>query len=124
MKNQVTELSKNNPYYLPKHRYLELKHHALQYPEWKKQLNSISLIRECKDPTYEAVSLREELIKRIDLIEQCAKDTDSELWTYILRGVTTETTYQSLNLLHNMPCSRSTYYDRYRRFFWILDKFR
>jgi hypothetical protein len=23
-----------------------------------------------------------------------------------------------------MPCGRDTYYDRYRRFFWLLDKMR
>ena len=30
------ELSKNNPYYISKHRYYELKHFCLQYNEWKK----------------------------------------------------------------------------------------
>lgn len=34
-----SELSEKNPYYLPKHRFLELKHFCMQYPEWKKMYN-------------------------------------------------------------------------------------
>lgn len=30
------ELSTKNKYYIDKHRYYELKHFCLQYPEWKK----------------------------------------------------------------------------------------
>ena len=30
------EISKKNLYWIPKHRYYELKHFCLQYPEWKK----------------------------------------------------------------------------------------
>ncbi len=30
------EISVKNTYWLPKHRYYELKHFCLQYPEWKK----------------------------------------------------------------------------------------
>ena len=30
------ELSPNNEYHIDKHRYYELKHFCLQYPEWKK----------------------------------------------------------------------------------------
>lgn len=29
------ELSERNPYYISKHRYYELKHFCLQYPEWE-----------------------------------------------------------------------------------------
>ena len=30
-----SELSPKNKYYIDKHRYYELKHFCLQYPEWK-----------------------------------------------------------------------------------------
>lgn len=30
-----SELSPKNKYYIAKHRYYELKHFCLQYPEWK-----------------------------------------------------------------------------------------
>ena len=31
-----SELSSKNKYYIDKHRYYELKHFCLQYPEWKR----------------------------------------------------------------------------------------
>ena len=42
------ELSGKNKYHLSKHRYLELKHFCLQYPEWKKRLKEIDDIRICE----------------------------------------------------------------------------
>lgn len=35
------EVSENNPYWIEKHRYYELKHFCLQYPIWKR--NYVSL---------------------------------------------------------------------------------
>lgn len=32
------ELSERNPYYISKHRYYELKHFCLQYPEWEEAM--------------------------------------------------------------------------------------
>ena len=34
------ELSKKNKYYISKHRYYELKHFCLQYPEWVEKYKS------------------------------------------------------------------------------------
>ena len=41
MNNVKPELSKRNPYKLDKHRYYELKHFCLQYPDWKKKYLSL-----------------------------------------------------------------------------------
>ena len=38
------ELSKNNKYWISKHRYYELKHFCLQYPEWQKEYSNICMI--------------------------------------------------------------------------------
>ena len=61
---------------------------------------------------------------RIDTIEKAAYEADSELSYYILRGVTEELSFTYLKSRLGMPCSKDTYYDRYRRFFWILSKVR
>lgn len=37
------ELSKLNPYWISTHRFYELKHFCLQFPEWEKEANDISL---------------------------------------------------------------------------------
>ena len=38
MKRERAQLSAKNPCRIPKHRYYELKHFCLQYPDWKKAL--------------------------------------------------------------------------------------
>lgn len=38
MKRERAQLSVKNPCHIPKHRYYELKHFCLQYPDWKKAL--------------------------------------------------------------------------------------
>lgn len=38
------ELSKKNKYWIPRHRYYELKHFCLQYPEWKEQYTNLSSV--------------------------------------------------------------------------------
>ena len=34
------EVSENNPYWIEKHRYYELKHFCLQYPTWKRRVKN------------------------------------------------------------------------------------
>lgn len=127
------EISDKNKYWIPKHRYYELKHFCLQYPDWKKELcetrfiNSKSIIRISKfsqgeDSVYKAVERSLYLKDQIDLVDTCAKDTDEYLGQYILKAVTEDRSYNYLKTRLEIPCSKGTYYDRYRRFFYILDK--
>jgi hypothetical protein len=131
------ELSAKNKYWIDKHRYYELKHFCLQYPEWKKtylELESasipLSVIEHIPssnlptDPTTKRVLMKFFYSERIKLIEQAAKDADVYLYSYILKGVTEEKSYTYLKEKLGIPCSKDTYYDRYRRFFWVLDKSR
>lgn len=127
------ELSDKNKYWIPKHRYYELKHFCLQYPDWKKELKTIrlmstrSMIRISKnsqgeDLVYNAVERSLYLKEQIMLIDTCAEDADEYLGRYILKAVTEDLSYTYLKTRLDMPCSKSMYYDRYRRFFYILDK--
>lgn len=133
MKLQRNELKPSNKYYLPKHRSLELKHFCLQYNQWKKELHEISYIpqrsdvyvdSELSDNTSRIAEQRARLSRYVKLIEDAAQETDPFLAPYILKGVTKETTFESLDLLDNIPCGKSTYYDRRHKFFYILDKYR
>ena len=56
------------------------------------------------------------------LVEDTAKETDEALWSYILKAVTEDLSFTYLSTVLEIPCSRGTYYDRYRRFFWLLSK--
>ena len=129
------ELSKRNPYWIEKHRYYELKHFCLQYDIWKKAyegidgfklnpLNEGTLVmsRTFGDPTGSAAIIKEYYSKRISLIEDAAKETDSELCGYILKGITKGYSYDILKVRFDIPCCKEVYYNLYRKFFWILDK--
>lgn len=132
------ELSSKNKHWISKHRYYELKYFCLQYPTWKKAYVALNdlLIHTSKfddyfggtnepgDPTGKYASMKLYYSNLIDTIEQAAKEADSELYKYILRGVTEGLSYTYLRTKEGIPCSRDTYYERYRRFFWILSNAR
>lgn len=129
------ELSKKNKFWIERHRYYELKHFCLQYPEWKKSLASIEttiaapaeLIRICDtnnipDPVSKCVEARMFYIDRIAMVERAAKNADADLANYILKGVTASLSYDILRARMDIPCCREVYYEAYRRFFWLLDR--
>lgn len=131
------ELSEKNKWWLDKHRYYELKHFCLQYPIWMKaraalsglsarpaDLALFSRTNEKKDPTARCAEARAFYTERMSMVEQAAHDADPDLATYILHAVTEGLSYDVLKVRLNIPCSKSTYYDRYRRFFWLLNKLR
>lgn len=129
------EISQKNKYWIDKHRHYELKHFCLQYPMWRKTyaaLNdlgiSISKIeREGStnipgDPTSKCAIRKAYYRDRIKLVEDVAKEADDVLYTYILKAVTEGLSYTYLKTKMNIPCGRDMFYDRYRRFFWLLSK--
>lgn len=130
------ELSRKNRYWIPKNRHYELKYFCLQYSEWKKLYSEISVLKttsytsipcgnnQVGNPTLRIVEQRQLYLERIKLIEETAEKTDPDLSVYILKGITEGLSYDSLRAKFNIPCSKDTYYDRYRRFFWLLDKIR
>lgn len=127
-------LSKKNPYHISKHRYYELKHFCLQYPEWRKELldtapylSSPKISQEGKtgqvsDPTGEAAVRRQVLLGRMKLVEQAALGADADLFPYILKAVTEDLSFTVLEMAYKIPCGKDMYYDRYRKFFWLLSK--
>ncbi|MCD8372221.1 MAG: hypothetical protein LUD27_02840 [Clostridia bacterium] len=131
------EVSKKNRYWIDRHRYYELKHFCLQYPIWKKSYTSLdSMVRFANDisnssktnktqrPVEDCVIAREYFYDRIKMVEDAAKETDDVLGTYILKAVTEGLSYDCLRAKYNVPCCKDTYYNLYRRFFWLLSKTR
>ena len=75
------------------------------------------------DPTGDLVERRESLVRNVDLVEQCAKEADGELYQWIMWGVTNEdVTFNTMKVLKGIPCERDTYYDRRRKFYYLLSK--
>ena len=129
------ELSTKNKYYIDKHRHYELKHFCLQYPKWKKvylecldcgaPLASIDGIHRYTgqyDPVAARAVMRVHYAQKIHLLEKVARDADKYLWHYILRAVTEGLSYTYLRTRLDIPCGRDMYYDRYRKFFWLLSE--
>lgn len=135
--NLRARLSLRSKYYISPHRRYELKHFCLQYPLWKKALYSIVGLESrpddlgifhdknsTSDPTWTAVNARQLYQDKIDMVEKAAYLADPELAPYIIKGVTEEKSYEAMYLMHSIPCSRKTYYDRYRKFFYDLSLLR
>ena len=131
------EISEKNKYYIDKHRYYELKHFCLQYGEWKKMyaLCNESIIFastiECSpssnipsDLTAKYAIKKAYYGERIKLIEKAAMEADDFLYPYILKAVTEGLSYPNLKTRYDIPCGKDMYYDRYRRFFWLLSESR
>lgn len=130
------KISEKNKYYIDKHRYYELKHYCLQYPLWEKQYNELmditkisdlkksSRTNKITDYTAETVEKRLYYRERMDMVIKAANDADTDLADYILKAVAHGLSYEALRLQLNMPCSRDVYYDRYRKFFYLLSKYR
>lgn len=58
------------------------------------------------------------------MIEEAAKTADKDLYKYILKAITEGLSYTYMKTRMDIPCGKDMYYDRYRRFFWILDQVR
>ena len=57
-------------------------------------------------------------------IEKVAIEADRYLSQYILKAVTENLSYTYLKTKMGIPCGKDMYYDRYRKFFWLLNKVR
>ena len=131
------QISEKNRYYIDKHRHYELRHFCLQYPSWKKAYVDcmdgdipVAMIAGARqndglyDPTSARAITRAHYSRRMEMLEQVAKDADKYLWRYILKAVTEGLSYTYLKTKLDIPCGKDMYYDRYRRFFWLLSELR
>lgn len=131
------EISPKNKYWISKHRYYELKHFCLQYPEWKKvyfelcneniplsMIDAIPTDNLPNDPITQRALMKTFYSERIKLIEKTALEADPCLHEYLIKGVTEGRSYTYLNTVMEIPCGKDMYYDRYRKFFWLLDDLR
>lgn len=131
------EISSKNKYWISKHRHYELKHFCLQYPTWKRTYAAIDELSMSPpmvertsssgrpgDPTANCVLRKAYYLERISLIEKIAREADRDLYLYILKAVTEDLSYTYLKTRLEIPCGRDMYYDRYRKFFWLLSEAR
>ena len=121
-------------YALGVHEFGMAYHYALNYQDWLMEYNALADpstgLRYDKDhvqssyqvDTTEANGIRRaELREHMKIVEQAAIEADPDLYRFILLGVTMEeATYDILRRKYDMPASRGTFYDRRRKFYWLL----
>ena len=130
-----SEVSKKNVYYIPKHRYYELKHFCMQYPDWKRAIKELdgysgksSILIEkintgtTSDQTEAYAQARLYFYDRIRMVENLVKEASDDLAELMLSAITNGVSYESLYPIP--PCCKETWYKAYRKFFWLLDKAR
>lgn len=128
-------ISENNKYYVEKHRYYELKHFCLQYPIWAKAYKSLDAMGRNHqdlasfiktnvhgDKTMKIAAAKLEYRNKMELVETTTYEADDFLAPYLFKAVTEGLSYPYLKTNYDIPCSKDMYYDRYRKFFWLLSK--
>lgn len=132
-----SKISKKGKYYIPENRYLELKYFCRQYYDYKstaKYLEEVLIPAKSGDATGIKSSDTSDITAKlatklfivngkIDIIEKACLEADYDLREYILESVTKGTPFSVLEA-KGIPCSKNTFYDRYRKFFWLLDRYR
>lgn len=131
------EVSAKNKYVISKHRYYELKHFVMQYPEWKEKIKEIdgyarqmgvTMIpegeKEPSDPTNKWAEEREYYLQKICTVDLVAEKTDPIIGKQIVQAVIIGLSYDAMNTKFRIPCCKDVYYDLYRKFFWLLDSAR
>lgn len=128
------ELSIKSPYWIPRHRYYELKHYCLQYRDWEKlykkmdaspkasDISSIASRKASGNLTENTAVIRAELKNSMDIIQKTAAEVDPVIGPYLFRAVTEDIPYVRLRMMYSIPCGQDAYYDCYRRFFYLLSK--
>ena len=123
----------NKKYHISKHRFAELYHFCLQYNEWKLELRyrtdtvgsaGCTAGRtgwEDQNPTETLAIERVTLEEKCRLIENTAREAEPEIYPYLLKAVTNEDiTFVYLKEMMGIPCGKDMYYDRRRRFYYLL----
>ena len=129
-------LKEDNIYYLPKHTYLACIHYALQYRDWKAELDADrdtrGAIRYDKDrvqtsndydSTSETAIRMTQITDKCSLIDNCIRTAcdGSNLEQYIRLGVCYGFTYYQLQD-NGIPCGKNMYYSIRQRFYYELSK--
>ena len=108
--------------------YKELQYFCMQYREKKKAIedgyggqavrydNLPHSSGNISDPTYANASRMIKMKEDVEIIERAAKETDRELYRYIIRNVSDWIPFEYLNV----PCGRRQFYNKRRLFFYKL----
>ena len=133
-----TSISESSTYYISKDRYLELKHFCLQYKDWLDLSNKLTSDAygtghsfdgmphgdDISNPTEKIAIAKSQYTKNMQMVEDAAKEAGGPISEFIFMAVTKDLAYPCLRTMYDIPCGKNYYYERYRKFFWILSQMR
>lgn len=110
--------------------------YALRYNSWRSEYNALADTSRgimysdmpkgslnTASPVERAAIRREELLQKIELIEQTAIEASPDLYQYILFAVTNKgKSFTYLKNVMDIPCDKDTYYEARRRFYYSLSQ--
>lgn len=107
---------------------------SFKYPEWLDEYNSfkdsVKAIRYddapkgtgLSDPTEELAAKRYDIRRKMLLVERTAFDAGGAIAEYILKSVIYEdVTFEDMKAA-GMPCERTMFYERRRKYYWLLSQ--
>ncbi len=118
---------------LNKDRYLELLHFCRQYSEWKYEASNLIGIRghgidgmpggsAVSDPVARAAEHRENVLKKIDLIDSCARQVKDGAWaTALIQNICMGKSYDAIDKMILPTSNRGAFFSARKEFFQILN---
>ena len=125
-------------YKLSRAEFNRAKWFALSFNDWMDEYNALKdsvsainyengdmphAVNKTSNPTENLATRRAELKQKMDIVVECCNEADAALSEYILKAVTNENvTYQNLKVLLDIPCGATLFYEKRRKFYWLLAK--
>ena len=121
-------------YGIDKERYLELLHMCRQYPLWQRKLSDLSGIQALKmdsephatgisDPVARLAEMRERFLRKVDLIDQCARDVGDGSWARaLIQNVCYRQAYIMIDPLIMPSANRNAFWKHRKEFFILLNE--
>lgn len=119
---------------ISKDRYFELLHFCRQYPEWKIEAESLVGVRVMKmdgqphgtaviDPVASAAEKREKLLKKMAIVEDCARTVgDGQWYSALIQHVCVGKAFSKLDVTLMPATKPNTFFKHRSEFFSMLDK--
>lgn len=120
---------------ITKHAFYQAYHFAMRYKEFRDilkyktstvgspNMDGMPKGGEIGNATQDLAITRQQAEQNCRLIERTAAVAGGEIYTYLLKAVTEEgISYKYLKEIMNIPCGKDLYYDRRRKFYYLLSK--
>ena len=121
-------------YGISKHKFLQIYHFCLQYNEWKDELAyKTSTLKSYQitgmpgggkgtgKPTESLAIRRAQLSANMELVEQTCMEAGEGIYQWLLKAVTNEGIgYVYLRQCMGIPCGKKMYYEKRRKFYWLM----